>query len=150
MTATVNEERIIAERNAETGKWAVFQGRNLVRFFIAGWPKVTQQFVGLSVFNSYATYFCEFKDQVSRICTNAFVVQYAGFNNPFIVTVILACVQLISMIVTSTTTDRFGRRPLTVYPYAVTVCSLLSLGIVGCFDYKKPTLSSLLVRICLM
>lgn len=59
MTATVNEERHMAEVNSETGRWAVFQGRNLLRFIIAGWSKITQQFVGLSVFNTYATYFCK-------------------------------------------------------------------------------------------
>jgi SP family general alpha glucoside:H+ symporter-like MFS transporter len=73
------------------------------------------------------------------------VVQYAGSNNPFMVTVILSCCQILSMIFTSLLTDRFGRRPLTVYPYGVTVLSLLSLGIVGCFDYKQKALSSLLV-----
>jgi len=52
-----------------------------------------------------------------------------------------------SMLVTSTLTDSVGRRPLTVYPYAVTVASVLSLGIVGCFDYTKQATSSLLVRI---
>lgn len=51
------------------------------------------------------------------------------------------------MIITSTLTDSVGRRPLTVYPYAVTVASVLSLGIVGCFDYKKQATSSLLVHI---
>lgn len=59
MTATVTEERIIAERNSEEGMWAVFQGRNRIRFLIAAWPKIAQQFVGLSVFNTYATYFCK-------------------------------------------------------------------------------------------
>jgi MFS transporter, SP family, general alpha glucoside:H+ symporter len=49
------------------------------------------------------------------------------------------------MILTATLTDYVGRRPLTVYPYGVTVLSLLSLGIVGCFDYEKKSLSSLLV-----
>lgn len=74
-------------------------------------------------------------------------VQAAGNKNPFLVTVILSCVQILSMIFTSTLTDRFGRRPLTVYPYAVTVVSVLALGIVGCFDYSKPDTSSLLVRL---
>ncbi|OKL57743.1 hypothetical protein UA08_06925 [Talaromyces atroroseus] len=129
MTATINEERRAAERNSEIGRWAIFRGRNLLRFIIAGWPKVTQQFVGLTVFNTYATYF----------------FQYAGFNDPFIVTVILSCVQLISMVAVAVSTDQFGRRPLTVYPYAVTALSLLALGIVGCFDYTKQSLSSLLV-----
>jgi len=62
------------------------------------------------------------------------------------VTVILSCVQLISMIATAVTTDKFGRRPLTVYPYLVTAVSLLCLGIIGCFDYTKTSLSSLLVN----
>lgn len=61
------------------------------------------------------------------------------------VTVILSCVQLLSMIMTALTTDKLGRRPLTVYPYAVTSISVLCLGIIGCFDYTKPATSSLLV-----
>jgi len=51
------------------------------------------------------------------------------------------------MITTATLTDRLGRRPLTVYPYAVTVISVLCLGIVGCTDYSKKETSSLLVSI---
>lgn len=73
------------------------------------------------------------------------LVQYAGSKDPFMVTVILSCVQLISMMMTAVTTDKFGRRPLTIYPYAVTSVSVLCLGIIGCFDYTKPSTSSLLV-----
>ncbi|CAG7996809.1 unnamed protein product [Penicillium salamii] len=129
MTATITEERIVAERNAEEGTWAVFQGNNRIRFLIAAWPKIAQQLVGLAVFNTYATYF----------------FQYAGSKDPFMVTVILSCVQLLSMILTATTTDKLGRRPLTIYPYAVTSVSLLCLGIIGCFNYTKPATSSLLI-----
>lgn len=49
------------------------------------------------------------------------------------------------MILTATLTDQFGRRPLTIYPYGVTVLSVLCLGIIGCFDYTKSSTSSLLV-----
>lgn len=59
MRATIAAERQLAETNNELGPWAVFKGRNLLRFIIAGWPKIAQQFVGLSVFNTYAAYFCE-------------------------------------------------------------------------------------------
>jgi hypothetical protein len=59
MTATIDTERQQAEINKEQGTFAIFQGRNLLRFIIAGWPKIAQQFVGLSVFNTYATYFCK-------------------------------------------------------------------------------------------
>ncbi|CRK30147.1 hypothetical protein BN1723_014518 [Verticillium longisporum] len=129
MNATIQMENDLAAKNKEEDMWEVFRGRNLIRFIICSWPKVTQQFVGLAVFNTYATYF----------------FQYAGNKNPFLVTVILSSVQLLSMILTSTLTDQLGRRPLTVYPYAVTVLSVLSLGIIGCFDYTDKTLSSLLI-----
>jgi MFS family permease len=49
------------------------------------------------------------------------------------------------MLLTATCTDSFGRRPLTVYPYAVTVVSVLCLGIIGCFDYTTKALGSLLI-----
>jgi hypothetical protein len=49
------------------------------------------------------------------------------------------------MILTTVSTDRLGRRPLTVYPYAVTVVSVLCLGIIGCVDYTKQATSALLV-----
>ncbi|KAF5247604.1 hypothetical protein FANTH_6355 [Fusarium anthophilum] len=129
MTSTIALERQQAEQNSELGPWAVFKGRNLIRFIISGWPKITQQFVGLAVFNTYATYF----------------FQYAGNKDPFLVTLILSSVQLISMIATATLTDSIGRRPLTVYPYAVTVVSVLCLGIIGCFDYTAKATSSLLI-----
>ncbi|KAF5563905.1 maltose permease [Fusarium phyllophilum] len=129
MTSTIALERQQAEQNSELGPWAVFKGRNLIRFIISGWPKITQQFVGLAVFNTYATYF----------------FQYAGNKDPFLVTLILSSVQLISMIATATLTDSIGRCPLTVYPYAVTVVSVLCLGIIGCFDYAAKATSSLLI-----
>ena len=59
MSATVAYERHLAEQNKEVGTWAIFKGRNLLRFLISSWPKIVQQFVGLSVFNTYATYFCK-------------------------------------------------------------------------------------------
>ena len=65
MRATVANERNAAEVNSEQGMWAVFQGRNLIRFIISAWPKITQQFVGLTVFNTYATYFCTFPTAAS-------------------------------------------------------------------------------------
>ncbi|KAI0483399.1 general substrate transporter [Xylariaceae sp. FL0804] len=129
ISATIEEEQSSAKTQGEEGLWAVFRGRNKLRFLIAAWPKILQQLVGLSVFNTYATYF----------------FQYAGSKNPFLVTVILTCVQILSMIVTCTLTDSLGRRPLTVYPYGVTALSLLALGIIGCFDYSAKGISSLLV-----
>ncbi|EEY16688.1 sugar transporter [Verticillium alfalfae VaMs.102] len=58
MNATIQMENDLAAKNKEEDMWEVFRGRNLIRFIICSWPKVTQQFVGLAVFNTYATYFC--------------------------------------------------------------------------------------------
>ncbi|WWD01055.1 hypothetical protein V866_007993 [Kwoniella sp. B9012] len=129
MTATIEAEKQTAAREGQEGHWAVFQGRNLLRLIIAAWPKIIQQFVGLSVFNTYSTYF----------------FQLAGNKNPFLVTVILGCVQLLAMLITATLSDAVGRRPLTVYPYGVTSLSVLALGIIGCFNYSSKSLGSLLI-----
>lgn len=62
-------------------------------------------------------------------------------------TVILTCVQIMSMIVTCSLSDSVGRRPLTVYPYGITAAALLSLGIIGCFNYSTQAIGSLLVSL---
>lgn len=59
MTATVEEERHIAKESSQEGLFSIFYGRNILRFLIAAWPKITQQLVGLTVFNTFATYFCK-------------------------------------------------------------------------------------------
>lgn len=59
MYATVTHARRTAELNSELGAGAVFRGRNFLRLVISSWPKVVQQFVGLTVFNTFAVYFCE-------------------------------------------------------------------------------------------
>ena len=153
MSSTVAVEHQQVEQNSEVAIWAVFQGRNLLWFLISGWPKITQQFVGLAVFNTYATYFCKSlpcRHFSWRRSWRETTVQYAGNKDLFLVTLILSSVQLVSMLVTATLTDQIGRRPLTVYPYAVTVVSLLCLGIIGCFDYTAKATSSLLVSLPLI
>lgn len=57
MAATIDEERQLAIERGRTGQFAVFKGTNLKRFLIAMWPKFMQGFVGLTLFNTYATYF---------------------------------------------------------------------------------------------
>jgi SP family general alpha glucoside:H+ symporter-like MFS transporter len=52
---TVAEERA---HHPATSRWGfeIFRGTNGWRLLIACWPKICQQFVGLAVFNTYATY----------------------------------------------------------------------------------------------
>lgn len=55
---TVDEQRNRAHVVGKMPLKMIFQGLNLKRLIIALWPKLTQQAVGLSVFNNYSTYFC--------------------------------------------------------------------------------------------
>lgn len=70
--------------------------------------------------------------------------QLAGARDPFQVTVILACVQVASIILVSIYTD-VGRRVPTVYGFGIASVSVLAIGIIGCFDYESKSLGSLLV-----
>lgn len=70
MNNTIEEERHLAKRDSQEGFFAVFQGQNLIRFVISAWPKITQQLVGLSVFNTYATYFCKIDHALRSLYTD--------------------------------------------------------------------------------
>jgi hypothetical protein len=56
---TIEEQRARANVVGKMPLRMIFQGLNLKRLVIALWPKLTQQAVGLSVFNNYSTYFCK-------------------------------------------------------------------------------------------
>lgn len=59
MRNTIDEQRARAHHVGKIPLKMIFMGMNGKRLLIALWPKMCQQFVGLSVFNNYATYFCE-------------------------------------------------------------------------------------------
>lgn len=50
MEQTIAEEQRWNEIYKSQGMFAIFKGLNLKRFLIGSWPKVLQQFVGMSVF----------------------------------------------------------------------------------------------------
>lgn len=79
MQATIFEERRLAELNSQEDMLAVFRGRNLMRFLIAAWPKITQLLVGLTVFNTYAVYFCT---QPSKLTHDFLIANMLQFNTP--------------------------------------------------------------------
>lgn len=57
MNKTIDDEREKSRLSENMGAFAIFRGINGWRLLIALWPKMMQQFVGLSVFNTYSTYF---------------------------------------------------------------------------------------------
>lgn len=61
MRNTIEEELRKAEISGKIDRFAIFKGINGWRLLIALWPKLMQQFVGLTVFNTYSTYFCKYE-----------------------------------------------------------------------------------------
>ena len=52
--ATIERQRAWSLEAKAHGPLAIFKGLNGKRFLIGSWPKVLQQFVGLSIFSSYS------------------------------------------------------------------------------------------------
>jgi SP family general alpha glucoside:H+ symporter-like MFS transporter len=55
--ATIENQREFDKASKSEGSLAMLKGLNLKRFLIGSFPKVLQQFVGLSIFSSYSSYF---------------------------------------------------------------------------------------------
>lgn len=55
--ATIEDQRAFDKLSKAEGPLAMLKGLNLKRFLIGSFPKVLQQFVGLSIFSSYSSYF---------------------------------------------------------------------------------------------
>lgn len=54
LEATIERQRAWSLEANSQGAFAMLRGLNLKRFVIGSWPKVLQQFVGLSIFSSYS------------------------------------------------------------------------------------------------
>lgn len=145
IAASIESQKLWAEASRAEGYFAIFKGLGLKRFLIGSWPKVSllrlqggvtadlrqvlQQFVGLSVFSNYSTYF----------------FQIAGNSDPFLVTVYLGIVSLASVAFDAALVDKIGRRRMTLIGFSGACFGVTLMAIVGCFDYTKPSLASVLV-----
>ncbi|WVW83082.1 hypothetical protein I302_105100 [Kwoniella bestiolae CBS 10118] len=129
IAATIERQRQWDREAAAEGSWAIFKGLNGKRFLIGSWPKVLQQFVGLSVFSSYSAYF----------------FSLAGNKDAFLVTVILGCCSLASVILDALLVDKIGRRRMTLIGFSGACFGVTLMAIIGCFDYANAQLGSVLV-----
>lgn len=129
IAGTIEAQRQANLAMKRISNWELFRGLNLKRFLIGSWPKVLQQFVGLSIFSSYSSYF----------------FQLAGLPDPFLVTIITNCASLAAVVFDVLLIDRLGRRFMTLVGFGGCCLGVLIIAIVGCFDYSSPQLGSVLV-----
>ncbi|WOO84104.1 High-affinity glucose transporter HXT2 [Vanrija pseudolonga] len=129
IAATIEQQKRWELEAKSQGPFAILTGLNLKRFLIGCYPKVLQQFAGLALFTSYATYF----------------FQLAGNKDPFNVTLILTCVGWASVLLDAALVDVIGRRRMTLIGFSGACTGVLIMAIIGCFQYENAKLGAVLV-----
>ncbi|KAH8806186.1 hexose transporter [Xylogone sp. PMI_703] len=115
LVLAVGHERVIAaDRKRE--KWhSIFRGTDGLRTVISLWTNMTQQFIGLTLFGTFGTYF----------------FQQAGLHDPFKIKVITSSIQIGTVIVVVVLADSFGRRWIACCGTTLSCLSCLAIGVIG-------------------
>ncbi|KAL4863011.1 hypothetical protein BDV12DRAFT_189969 [Aspergillus spectabilis] len=117
-----HERTVAAEQRAE--KWyAIFKGTDGLRTIIACWTLLAQQFIGLTLFGSFSSYF----------------FQQAGIQDPFQATSIQSGISLATGIILVFVADRFGRRLLSCTGTTICWAANIVIGILAVTPQVKST-----------
>lgn len=116
-------EKQIAQEQKREHWYAIFQGVNGIRTLIASWGLLTQQFIGLTLFGTYGTYF----------------FQQAGLEDPFAITCINASLGIGVSLIVMFTADRFGRRSIACTGATLAWTSCVAVGILGVTPKVRAT-----------
>ncbi|CAK7198021.1 hypothetical protein SEUCBS139899_000677 [Sporothrix eucalyptigena] len=136
----MEELRVRHEYGLDSSNWsdivrtyaACFTGTNLLRTVGAALPACGQQLTGLSFLNTYASLF--FKQ--------------SGFTNAFLITTILAIIQLVSSVFLILVSDKIGRRRPTLVSVAVCTVALMVVGILGFVEKTQAVQHFLIFVAC--
>ncbi|KAE8395038.1 major facilitator superfamily domain-containing protein [Aspergillus alliaceus] len=105
-------------------KWyTIFRGTDGLRTIITLWTNTTQQFIGLTLFSTFGTYF----------------FQQAGLSDSFKIKVITASIQIGTVLVLVTIIDRLGRRYLACGGTTISWAACLAIGIIGVVPKGNPS-----------
>ncbi|KAK1149692.1 hypothetical protein N8T08_005245 [Aspergillus melleus] len=109
-----HEEAVAVEQRRE--KWYnIFRGTDGVRTLISLWTNLSQQFIGLTLFGTFGTYF----------------FQQTGLEDPFKIKVITSSIQIGTVCVLILVADRVGRRILACSGTTLSWLSCLAIGVIG-------------------
>jgi MFS family permease len=123
LVAAVNHEVEVA-RAARREKWYnIFKGTDGRRTLTALWTLMTQQFIGLTLFSTFASYF----------------FQQAGIEDPFQATCITSGINIAASITLILTVDRFGRRNYSCAGSTLSWLACVAIGIIGVAPRVKAT-----------
>ncbi|KAF5241036.1 hypothetical protein FANTH_9253 [Fusarium anthophilum] len=133
LSMAVNHEIEVA-REANKEKWYnIFRGTDGRRTLTALWTLMTQQFIGLTLFSTFASYF----------------FLQAGIQDPFQATCITSAINILANITMILTVDRLGRRNYSCGGSTLSWLSCVAIGILGVAPRVKATNYLFLFFACL-
>ncbi|KAH6950307.1 hexose transporter [Ilyonectria sp. MPI-CAGE-AT-0026] len=123
LTLSVEHEKAIAaEQNRE--KWySIFRGVNGFRTLVSLWTNMSQQFIGLTLFSTFGTYF----------------FQQAGVSQPFQVKVITSSINIATVIIAVFLADWLGRRWIACCATTLSWVSCIGIGILGVAPHVRAS-----------
>lgn len=120
---TLDHERTIAAEQRQERWYAIFKGTDGRRTVVSLWTLMAQQFVGLTLFGTYSSYFW----------------QQSGVKDPFVVTCITSGINVATGAVLVFAADRVGRRKLSCNGTTLSWFATVVIGILGVVPKVKAT-----------
>ena len=130
---TVEHEKEVAQQQKAEHWYSIFRGTNGLRTIISLWPNLTQQFIGLTLFATFGTYF----------------FQQAGLKDPFTIKCITSGINIGTLITVVLLSDRIGRRRISCYATTLAWTCCVAIGILGLVKKTTATSNLFVLFVCL-
>ncbi|KAL3485888.1 general substrate transporter [Aspergillus germanicus] len=133
LVLTVEHENQVAAEQKQQRWYAIFQGTNGLRTAVSLWPNLTQQFIGLTLFTTFGTYF----------------FQQAGLADPFTIKCITSGINISVLISVVLFSDLVGRRKIACYATSTTWTCCVVIGILGLVPRTTVTKNLFVLFVCI-
>lgn len=123
LVLAVEHEKAVATEQRRERWYNIFRGVDGLRTIVSMWTNLSQQFIGLTLFSTYGTYF----------------FQQAGVADPFLVKVITSSINIATTIVIVPSADRLGRRYIACSATTLSWVACVAVGILGVTTHVRAT-----------
>lgn len=123
LVLAIEHERAVAAEQRREKWYAIFRGTDGLRTVIALWTLMSQQFIGLTLFSTFASYF----------------FQQAGVEDPFQATAITSGINLAACVASIFLADKVGRRRISCSGTTLAWLMTAAVGILGVTPQVKAT-----------
>ncbi|KAH8819236.1 sugar transporter [Xylogone sp. PMI_703] len=128
------EHEVELAKSQRNEKWySIFKGVDGRRTLVACWTLVTQQFIGITLFSTFSSYF----------------FQQAGLDDPFLATCITSAINIAADILLILVADKVGRRFISCTGSTLAWLACVAIGILGVSPQVSATNKLLVFFACL-